>query len=267
MAPLSLSQLLDVAIGTPEVGAVNFPALHSLLQAVLRHLGLQDLPALERGLGPTPLRGRDRPAGAHPGPEKPGDAARGPGLQPPEPGEQLPGKDPLQGTASGPQVAPVAADVGQMKKKIEANESGISKAMALSQDLLQEIGGMKAAQSRMGEEIRAIQEALGLGSLQDAAGRPPGLRDQTALDSDVKQLKERLSLYPAPEEEHSGGQSAPAKPPASDVDTPHGASSALGLGPGTQPAPGTSKGTSEGTPGTQPGSLGMQAGMERAPDF
>ncbi|XP_074778494.1 uncharacterized protein LOC141968058 [Athene noctua] len=43
------------------------------------------------------------------------------------------------------------------------------------------------------------------------------------------------------------------------MDTPHGASSVLGLkGPGTQPVPRTSKGTSKGTPETQPGSLGTQ---------
>ncbi|XP_064323486.1 glutamine-rich protein 2 [Phalacrocorax carbo] len=264
MAALSLSQLLDVAIGTPEVGAVNFTALHSLLQAVLGHLGLQDRPARQRGHSPSPLPRGDPPAEAHPGREEEGDRDRGAGQHPWEPGERLPGKDPLQGT---PPVASVAPDLGQMKEKIEANESSISKAMALSQDLLEEIGGMKAAQSRMGEDIRTIQEVLGLGNLQDAAGRLPGLRDQTALDSDVKKLKERLSLYPAPEEEGSGGQSAPAKTPTSDVDTPCGASSALGLkGPGTQPAPRTSKGISEGTPGIQPGSLGMQAGMQRIPE-
>ncbi|XP_072737209.1 glutamine-rich protein 2 isoform X3 [Ciconia boyciana] len=297
MAPLSLSQLLDVAIGTPEVGAVNFTALHSLLQAMLRHLGLQELPAQEQGHSPIPLLRGDQPAEAHSGLEKKGDRAQGTGQQPQELGERLPGKDPLEGTMSGSQVASAAADVGQMKKKIEANESSISKAMALSQDLLEEIGGMKVAQSRMGEDIRTIQEVLGLGNLQDAAGRLPGLHDQTTLDSDVKRLKERLSLYPAPEEvsnmvrwevledclvgskagggggggqgllvEDSGGQSAPTEPPTSDVDTPLGASSVLGLkGPGTQPAPRTSKETSKGTPGTQPGSLRAQAGMQRAP--
>lgn len=135
MAPLSLSQLLDVAIGTPEVGAVNFTALYSLLQAMLGHLGLQDLPAQEPGHSLTPLLGVDQPAKAHPGLEKKGDRteawAQGTGQQPQEPGERLPGKEPLQGTTSSPQVASVAADVGQMKKKIEANESGISKVEGL----------------------------------------------------------------------------------------------------------------------------------------
>lgn len=132
MAPLSLSQLLDVAIGTPEVGAVNFTALHSLLQAMLGHLGLQDLPAQEQGHSLIPLRARDQPAKALPGLEKKGDRAQSMGQQPQEPKEQLPGKDPLQGTTGSSQVASVAADVGQMKKKIEANESGISKVEVLA---------------------------------------------------------------------------------------------------------------------------------------
>ncbi|CAM9781324.1 unnamed protein product [Bubo scandiacus] len=146
MAPLSLSQLLDVAIGTPQAGAVNFTALYSLLQAMLGHLGLQDLPAPGRGHSPTPLLGRDQPPEAPPREE--GGQGGGPGTE-----SLTPAKDPLQGAA-----------------------------VALSQDLLEEIGGMKAAQSRMEEDIRMIQETLGMGNLQDAAGQLPALRDQTALD-------------------------------------------------------------------------------------
>ncbi|GAB0197775.1 glutamine-rich protein 2 [Grus japonensis] len=249
MAPLSLSQLLDVAIGTPEVGAVNFRALHSLLQAMLGHLGLQDLPALEQGCSPTPLLGGDQPVEAHPGEE--GGQGRGPGTGH---GPLAARKDPLQGTVSGSQVASVAADMGQMKKKIEEDESGISKAMALSQDLLEEISGMKAAQSRMGEDIRMIQEALGL-----------------------KKLKERLSLYPAPEEvsnmvhwevledclvgRKAGGGGGGGGGRGLPVPASPGTQSTI---PGTQPgSPGTQTtipGTQPGSPGTQTTTPGMQPG-------
>ncbi|CAM9146836.1 unnamed protein product [Bubo scandiacus] len=126
MAPLSLSQLLDVAIGTPQAGAVNFTALYSLLQAMLGHLGLQDLPAPGRGHSPTPLLGRDQPPEAPPREE--GGQGGGPGTE-----SLTPAKDPLQGAA-----------------------------VTLSQDLLEEIGGMKAAQYRMEEDIRMIQETLGM---------------------------------------------------------------------------------------------------------
>ncbi|XP_053517278.1 glutamine-rich protein 2 [Artibeus jamaicensis] len=39
---VSLRELADLAIGTPEVGAVNFTALHTLIVAMLKNLHLQD---------------------------------------------------------------------------------------------------------------------------------------------------------------------------------------------------------------------------------
>lgn len=40
---VSLRELADLAIGTPEVGAVNFTALHTLVVAMLRSLNLQEV--------------------------------------------------------------------------------------------------------------------------------------------------------------------------------------------------------------------------------
>ncbi|XP_039766965.1 glutamine-rich protein 2 isoform X2 [Ornithorhynchus anatinus] len=40
---VSLRELADLSIGTPEAGSVNFNALHTLLLAILRHLNLQDV--------------------------------------------------------------------------------------------------------------------------------------------------------------------------------------------------------------------------------
>lgn len=42
---VSLSQLVDLALGSPEVGAVNFNVLHTLLHAMLNRLNLQDVKA------------------------------------------------------------------------------------------------------------------------------------------------------------------------------------------------------------------------------
>lgn len=120
MAQLTLAQLLDLAIGTPEVGAVNFPTLHSLLQAILRHLGLLDLPARE-------VLGEQQLAQAQPGEE--GAQGRGAGYR------TLAPDDSLRETTSSPQVADVAADMDQMKKRTEANESSISKVEAVASPL------------------------------------------------------------------------------------------------------------------------------------
>lgn len=39
---LSLAHMVDLALGTPEVGAVNFNVLHTLLHALIKKLDLQD---------------------------------------------------------------------------------------------------------------------------------------------------------------------------------------------------------------------------------
>lgn len=114
MALLSLTQLLDAAIGTPEAEAVNFRALRDLLQAMLGHLGLQD----------RSTRGLEQPAEL--------DRARTPaaGQQAQQPGEQLPAKDPLQDTASGCE-ADAAADVRQPVESVGTDESSGSEVEAL----------------------------------------------------------------------------------------------------------------------------------------
>ena len=43
--PVPLSKLVDLAIGTPVIGVVNFNALHSLLHAMLKQLNIQDVQA------------------------------------------------------------------------------------------------------------------------------------------------------------------------------------------------------------------------------
>ncbi|XP_039585747.1 glutamine-rich protein 2-like isoform X1 [Passer montanus] len=247
MVSVSLLQLLDDAIGKPEVN-INLEALRRLLEVIVEHLsllGLQDA---------VPEAGAQEAA---PGPQEE-EGARGAGQRSGPPGEPPPGQDELQETRSRSPVTSVAADEGQMEK-IEAKESGISKATALSQeshremagiktiqlsmgkeiqrikeslgqttdlckDLCKEINEMKATQSRMGKGIRMIQEALGQRSLQDAAGQPLVLHDQPA----------------------------PAKPHTSDMDK-------LGQSPGTQS---TTPGMQTGTPSAQSGTTGTQPGFQ-----
>ena len=42
---VNLYQMVDLAVGTPEVGAVNFNVLHTLLHAILRRLNIVDVQA------------------------------------------------------------------------------------------------------------------------------------------------------------------------------------------------------------------------------
>lgn len=126
MASVSLSQLLDEAIGTPEV-SVNLEALRKLLKIILGHLsllGLQDV--IPEGAEPVP--GQSHPATSRRGPpEEEGRTGTEAGAW--DTGEQPPEEDELQGTRSGSPVTSVAADMGQMEKT-EPKESGISKVEA-----------------------------------------------------------------------------------------------------------------------------------------
>uniref|UniRef100_A0A8V5FSU7 DUF4795 domain-containing protein n=1 Tax=Melopsittacus undulatus TaxID=13146 RepID=A0A8V5FSU7_MELUD len=243
MALLSLTQLLDAAIATPSAHTVDFVALRSLLQAIVGQLSLQE----------RSIRGLEQPAEQ--------DRARSPaaGQQEQQAGEQRLAKDPRQDSTSG-SGADVAPDVGQLAERVETHESSSSKDKSVDQDLPEEISQLKEAQSHMQGEIRMIQEALGLGNVQDGAGRLPGLCNLRTLADDVEMLKERLSLYPDPEEVNNmvhwdvledcllgskgergrdggrpgggggeeGDQSATTKSPTLDVETPRGASSVLG---------------------------------------
>lgn len=43
MTDISLHELLELSIGTPDVGAVNFGALHALLNAIIGHLKIEGI--------------------------------------------------------------------------------------------------------------------------------------------------------------------------------------------------------------------------------
>jgi hypothetical protein len=42
---INLSQMVDLAVGTPEVDAINVSILHTLLHAMLRRLNIVDVQA------------------------------------------------------------------------------------------------------------------------------------------------------------------------------------------------------------------------------
>ncbi|XP_050184460.1 myosin heavy chain, fast skeletal muscle-like isoform X2 [Myiozetetes cayanensis] len=280
MASVSMLQLLDDAIGTPEVN-VNLEALRKLLKLMLDHLsllGLQDVP-------PSAVE-EIQPAGSYPGLQKEGRTkagAQGMRQQPQEPGEQLSGKDLLQGTRSGSPVTSMATDV----EKTEAKESGISdveappspqgaplkippsssEAIALSQDSHEDMAGIKTTQSHMGEEIQRIKEALGQATdlCEDLRKEVDEMRaTQSHVGEDIqmiqKALGQRTLQDPAGHPLSLHDQSAPTKPHISDMET-------LGSCPDTQSTtPGIQTGTpsaQSGTTGTQPGSQAGHPAVER----
>lgn len=87
-ATVSLRELADLAIGTPEVGAVNFTALHTLIVAMLRSLNLQEVRINFQSPSPESSRSSELPRTALSAPqlavpkEKPrSSSARPPALE------------------------------------------------------------------------------------------------------------------------------------------------------------------------------------------
>ncbi|CAM2101876.1 unnamed protein product [Caretta caretta] len=316
MALISLLELADLSIGTPEIGVVNFNALHTLLHAIIRQLNLQNvktemLDEKPKPPEPVPLQEKETKGQCDASEDFPyadlekkviGVAAQVHGMEAKVVGvatqvhgveaqvhgigeqvqglekqmaalEKLPsGTDLLERTKSGSPNGSAVADMWQMmqmKKKIEANETGISKAMALFQDLLNEVNGMKMANFHMNEGLQNIKEKLDSNlqlDTQEIGNRlQTCIADQKNLDSDVRNLERRINLYPSPEEMYnmvrwevledclvtgkdkspsteaqsgdpSLGQPSPAEQPASVMDTQARKPSVTWAGaPGSQP--------------------------------
>ncbi|XP_077690143.1 glutamine-rich protein 2 [Eretmochelys imbricata] len=179
MALISLLELADLSIGTPEIGVVNFNALHTLLHAIIRQLNLQDvktemLDEKPKPPEPVPLQEKETKGQCDASEDFPyadlekkviGVAAQVHGMEAKVVGvatqvhgveaqvhgigeqvqglekqmaalEKLPsGTDLLERTKSGSPNGSAVADMWQMmqmKKKIEANETGISKHLTAS---------------------------------------------------------------------------------------------------------------------------------------
>ncbi|XP_063277835.1 glutamine-rich protein 2-like [Prinia subflava] len=209
MASASLLQLLDDAIGTPEVN-VNLEALRKLLKIVLEHLGL---------LGP-----QDEEGGTG------SEAGAGGTRQPREP---PPGKDKPQGTGSDlrphtkePQkeMAGTEATQSNTGEEIQKIKEALGQATHLCKDLREEINEMKATQSRMAEGIRMIQEALGERNLQDVSGQPLVLHGQPAPAKPQISDMDKLGQSPGPQSTTPGIQTG----------TPSAQSGTTGTQPGSQ---------------------------------
>ncbi|XP_067403882.1 glutamine-rich protein 2 [Emydura macquarii macquarii] len=356
MALISLMELADLSIGTPEIGAVNFNALHTLLHAIIKQLNLQDVKT-------EMLDEKPKPPEPVPLPEKEmkdqryetedllyadlekkvhgveaqvhGVKAQVRGVETQVHGvetqvhgvksqvhgigeqvqglekqmaalEKLPsGTDLLERTKSGSPNGSAVADMWQMmqmKKKIEANENGISKAMALFQDLLNEVNGVKAAHFHMKENLQKIKELPDQNLQLDTQEIDPQLEacitDQKNLESDVRNLEQKINLYPTPEEmcnmvrwevledclvtgkgkglpteaqsvDPSLGQPSPAEQPASVMDTQARKPSATwaaaqGSQSGSPSGRASTPGTQAGTPGTRAGTPAARAGTPAA---
>ncbi|KAK1799199.1 hypothetical protein P4O66_007454, partial [Electrophorus voltai] len=210
-ASIRLFDLVNLSIGTPEIGAVNFNALHTLLHAILEHLKIQNVTAEWR----EPDEGHD-PRGA---------LATKTTLSGERPNiyhhmedrlrhlenkinalERFPsGQELLSRTASGSTTSVNDMwQLMQLRRKVEANEEGVSKCMELMQDILKEMQELKETRDNMKKEVRVLQNQLNKIDLDNLADRISVVKQYfhklEDLENSMREFKENMALYPHPEE-------------------------------------------------------------------
>ncbi|XP_068193658.1 uncharacterized protein [Antennarius striatus] len=114
MSDVSLFDLLNLSIGTPQSGTVNFSALHALLHAILRQLDIREM---KTGWKDTP------PGDGHP------DAAVGVTAIRGEQEELQPGSERQEPVASSPSPTPSSGAPGerQWRLRVQTCEEDVSK--------------------------------------------------------------------------------------------------------------------------------------------
>ncbi|XP_005101334.1 glutamine-rich protein 2 isoform X2 [Aplysia californica] len=187
--PVPLTQLVDLALGSPEVGAVNFNVLHTLLHAMISKLNIQDVKAdieehdrelLSTHAGPRSFsafsadsgKGDDSILSEDNLSEKSGYSApkRSPYhrlekqvselTKQMEELNKLPSNEHLlQRTQEGKESDRPITDMWQymqLKKRVDANEEGVGKLMSLFEDLMKEMKDLKNAQKDIMDKLNGI---------------------------------------------------------------------------------------------------------------
>ncbi|KAJ8389165.1 hypothetical protein AAFF_G00123710 [Aldrovandia affinis] len=181
---ISLFDLVNLSVGTPDVGAVNFNALHTLLHAIVRHFKIQDVTAEwigEDGDGrphdPSQKKSlpREKSSPYHHMEDKLRQIERQMAAL-----DKLPSGAELL-TRSGSGTTPVSDlwQLMQLRRKVQGNEDGVSKSMALIQDLLNEILELRASRDSLQDEVKTLQQQVSQRELQERMGQYPDPEELT----------------------------------------------------------------------------------------
>ncbi|XP_061080714.1 glutamine-rich protein 2 [Conger conger] len=210
---ISLFDLVNLSVGTPDVGAVNFNALHTLLHAVVKHLDIQNVTAEWMGENggrkpPDPSQQMTPPRGK-PSPYHHMEGKLREIERQISAFETLPSATDLlarTGSGTGTGTAPVSDmwQLMQLHRKVQASEDGVSKAMALIQELLKEIRDLRASRDGLQDEVRGLHEQIAqlhVDRLKDRVTALEKCSHQVAsLEKDMRELQERLAGCPDREE-------------------------------------------------------------------
>ncbi|XP_021348670.1 glutamine-rich protein 2-like isoform X2 [Mizuhopecten yessoensis] len=198
-----LPQMVDLALGTPEIGAVNFNVLHSLLHAMLKKLKITDSTADLNELDLLSRREKsslsDLDSGISTYSE---DGTSETGKTSGTPYHQLELKvaklsmqmEQLNAIPSNNDLIdrsdrPISEmwQYMQLKKKVDANTDGVDKLMSLFDDLMKRMDELKKANDNMKNQLDGL-------NLDDILSR---LND---LENNVKDLNEKFGTLPSAEE-------------------------------------------------------------------
>ncbi|XP_077067723.1 uncharacterized protein LOC143721323 isoform X2 [Siphateles boraxobius] len=201
---ISLHELLDLSIGTPDVGAVNFSALHTLLHAILGHLKIERVKTAWKEADndhDSPEQSKAfllEPSSSHRVMEE-----RVRGME-----EQLRALEALP-TASDLMGSSDTAlsdmwTLMQLRRKAQGNEDGVSKCMDLIQDLLKEVQALKESRDDLRQEVHALNGQLSQVNMNELADRIVAMEQYCNrvqdLDNTTKELKDKMAQYPVPED-------------------------------------------------------------------
>ncbi|XP_054850838.1 uncharacterized protein C16orf96 homolog [Eublepharis macularius] len=196
---LTFAELVNLAIGTPELGNVNFNALHFLLHSMLERLNLQDVKKEISEDEQDFLKPPSSIIGSRATSESDPPVRRSSSIFHQMHDRIVLIEKQLQFLNGSPSTeellvrsqdgifANPAQDMWQLiqlKKKMEMNEEGMSKAMNTLQDLLNNICALKASTHNFKEELRHLKvdlQKLNIDKIQEQLAQ---------LDNQAKALEE-----------------------------------------------------------------------------
>ncbi|XP_042360272.1 glutamine-rich protein 2 [Plectropomus leopardus] len=180
---ISLLDLLNLSIGTPEKGAVNFSALHTLLHALLRHLGIREVKT----------RWRDTP---------PGDALEDKHQRDISAAQQeaQPGTEKQERTTTVSSPTPSSGHTAdsqwRLQSRIQTCEDSVSKAMKLLQELQSQRENMKEEM----KDLHHQQKMVDAGQTETVSDVEKCCHRVDALEDTVRSLREKFPKYPVADE-------------------------------------------------------------------
>ncbi|XP_075035200.1 uncharacterized protein C16orf96 homolog [Mixophyes fleayi] len=203
---VSFKELVNLAIGSPELGAVNFNALHSLLHGLLDHLQLGDVQRKmsqeEREFIRPGLVGVENSG-------KPSTLFHQLQDKVSRMEDRLCHLDALPSSvsllsASHSQNKPIEEmwQLMQVKKKVETNEDGVNKAMSAFQELLSTFNSLRQANEMIQERLGSLSDWVTKINIQEVERRLQDLEGQTQnipnLVDKLENLQNKLYSYPEP---------------------------------------------------------------------